>query len=211
MFNKNFYEKYALASMKFFYGKDLKNFVHSECPDLQNEKNSIGVEVTRGISEYEGKFSRLAIECMEKNLPLEERFSKANRMFRDNFLGVIHENNAFVIADPENGDNSYELHIRQIVDKIKIKVDKLEKLYKKFETNNLYVFSEFPLKSKHIWILADLLNAENLVQYDLYFINALDRIYVINTKDNFSFKKYKYTAAELCKFTKIASKNIKIH
>ena len=77
MYNKNFYEKYALASMKFFYGKDLKNFVHSECPDLQNEENSIGVEVTRGISEYEGKFSRLAIECMEKNLPLEERFSYA--------------------------------------------------------------------------------------------------------------------------------------
>ena len=120
MYDKEFYEKYARASLKFFYEDKHKNFVLSECPDIQNDIDNIGIEVTRGISEYEGKFSRLANECIENNLNLNQRFSRANRMFRKNFLGVIHESNAFVIADPQNGEDSYELHIRQIFDKIKI-------------------------------------------------------------------------------------------
>lgn len=207
MYDKEFFEKYACASLEFFYGDKLQNFINSECPDLQDEKDSVGIEVTRGISQYIGKISRLANECMEKNLPLEQKFSRANRMFRKNFLGVIHESGAFVIADPQNGEDSYELHIRQIIEKIKVKIEKLEKLYKKFDWNCLYVFSEYPLKSKQIWVLADLMNAENLIQYDIYFINALDRIFVINAKDNFNFVKHKYSAADLCKFTKIASEN----
>ncbi|MBQ2645593.1 hypothetical protein IJG14_08500 [bacterium] len=201
MYDKEFYEKYAKSSLKFFYEEQYKNFTLSECPDIQNDIDNIGIEVTRGISEYSGKFSRLSQECLENNLPLEQRFTRANRMFRKNFLGVIHENNAFVIADPQNGEDYYELHIKQIFEKIKIKIDKLEKLYKKFEWNCLYVFAEYPLKSHQIWVLADLMCAENLIQYDIYFINALDRLYVINAKDNFNFTKHKYTAKELCLFT----------
>ena len=201
MYDKEFYEKYARASLEFFYGEKLKKFVLAECPDLQNDTDNIGVEVTRGISQYVGKMSRLANECMENNLTFDQKISRANRMFRKNFLGIIHESGAFVIADPQNGVDSYEIHIREIVEKIKIKVEKLDKLYKKFETNCLYVFTEYPLKSKQIWVLADLMNAENLSQYDIYFINALDRVYVINAKDNFKFTKYKYSAAELCGFT----------
>jgi len=204
MYDKEFYEKYALASLAFFYEERHGNFFLSECPDIQNDKDNIGIEVTRGISEYSGKFSRLSNESIENNLSLEQRFSRANRMFRKNFLGVIHESNAFVIADPQNGEDYSELHIREIVEKIKIKVDKLEKLYKKFEWNCLYVFAEYPLKSKHIWILADLMNAENLNHYNIYFINALDRLYVINARDNFNFTKRKFTAAELCHFTEMS-------
>ena len=155
--NKRFYEKYANASLKFFYGENHENFVLSESPDLQNEKDNIGVEVTRGISEYEGRLSRLANECMEQNLPLDKRVTRANKMFRKNFLGMVHENLGFVIADPENGHDCGELHVRQIIEKIKIKTDKLQNLYKQFEWNCLYVFAEYPLKSKHILVLADLL------------------------------------------------------
>lgn len=207
MYDKEFYEKYAKASLKFFYEEIHKNFFLSECPDIQNDIDNIGIEVTRGISEYSGKFSRLANECLEQNLPLEQRFSRANRMFRKNFLGVIHESNAFVIADPQNGEDYYELHIRQIIEKVKIKIEKLDKLYKKYEWNCLYVFSEYPFKSKQIWVLADLMNAEKLNQYDIYFINALDRLFVINTRDNFNFTKRKYSASELCQFTKEAQEN----
>lgn len=205
MYDKEFYEKYAKASLEFFYKDKLQNFTNSECPDLQNEKDDIGIEVTRGISEYIGKISRLENECMEKNLPLEQKFSRANRMFRKNFLGVIHESGAFVIADPQNGEDSYELHIREIIEKIKIKSEKFNKLYKKYKMNCLYVFAEYPFKSRHIWVLADLMNAETLNIYDLYFINALDRIYIINSKDNFNFAKYMFSAADLCQFTDYAS------
>lgn len=207
MYDKEFYEKYALASLKFFYEDKYNNFFLSECPDIQNDIDSIGIEVTRGISEYEGKFSRLSFECMEKNLPLDQRFFRANRMFRKNFLGVMHENNAFFIADPQNGEDSYELHIKKIIEKIKIKIEKLNKLYKKFDWNCLYVFSEYPLKFRHIWVLADLMNADSLNNYDVYFVNALDRLYVINARDNFNFTKRKYSASELCDFTDFANKD----
>ena len=142
MYDKEFYEKYARASLEFFYGEKLKKFVLAECPDLQNDTDNIGVEVTRGISQYVGKMSRWANECMENSLTFDQKISRANRMFRKNFLGIIHESGAFVIADPQNGVDSYEIHIREIVEKIKIKVEKLDKLYKKFETNCLYVFTE---------------------------------------------------------------------
>lgn len=205
--NKRFYEKYANASLKFFYGENHENFVLSESPDLQNEKDNIGVEVTRGISEYEGRLSRLANECMEQNLSLDKRVKRANKMFRKNFLGMVHENLGFVIADPENSNDCGEIHVRQILDKIKIKSAKLENLYKRFEWNCLYVFAEYPLKSKHIWILADLLTAEQLNKYDIYFINALDRVYIINARNDFKFQKHKFTATELGIFTEVAYKD----
>jgi hypothetical protein len=203
--NKRFYEKYAKESLEFFYESNNKNFSLSECPDLQNIEDGIGIEVTRGISEYTGRLTRLATECMEKNLPLESRVDRANKIFRKNFLGVMHENLGFVIANPENADDCAEIHVREIIEKIKTKTEKLERLYKKFEWNCLYVFAEYPLKSKHIWILSDLLNAEKLDQYSIYFINALDRIYIINTKDDFKFQKHKYTAKELADFTEKAN------
>lgn len=206
MFDKEFYEKYACASLKFFYEDLQENFFLADCPDIQNDKDSIGIEVTRGISEYSGKYSRLFQDCIEKNLNLEERYSRANRMFRNNFLGIMHEYNSFVINNPQYENDYYELHIRKIIEKIKIKIEKLEKIYKKFDWNCLYIFAEYPFKSNHIWVLSDLMCAENLTQYDIYFINALDRIYVINARDNFNFKKRKYTAAELCDFTKEAQK-----
>ena len=112
MYDKEFYEKYAKASLEFFYGEKLKNFVLAECPDLQNDTDNIGVEVTRGISQYVGKMSRLANECMENNLTFDQKISRANRMFRKNFLGIIHESGAFVIADPQNGVDSYEIHMK---------------------------------------------------------------------------------------------------
>lgn len=205
--NKRFYEKYANASLKFFYGENHKNFVLSESPDLQNEKDNIGVEVTRGISEYEGRLSRLANECMEQNLPLDKRVTRANKMFRKNFLGMFHENLGFVIADPSNSSDCGEIHVRHILEKIKIKTDKLENLYKKFDWNCLYVFAEYPLKSRHIWILTDLLSAEQLHKYDIYFINALDRLYIINSRKEFKFQKHSFSATELGEFTEEAYKD----
>lgn len=205
MNNKVFFERYAKISLEFFYKDKIENFVFSECPDLQNEKDNIGIEVTRGISEYEGKVARLANECISMNLALDKKISRATQMFRKNFLGVIHESGGFVIADPENGDNSYELHLRQILEKIKIKIEKLHKLYKKYDWNCLYIFSEFPLKPKQIWVLADIMNGENYTDYDLYFINAMDCIYVINARDNFNYTYHKYTAFELCNFTEFAN------
>ena len=206
MYNKIFFERYAKASLEFFYKEKIVNFIQGESPDLQNEVDNIGIEVTRGISQYEGKVSRLESECMSQNLHLEQRFSRANRMFRKNFLGVIHESGGFVITDPENGDNSYEIHIRQILGKIKIKIEKLHKLYKKYDWNCLYIFSEYPLKPKQLWVLADILNGENLIDYDLYFINAVDCTYVINARDGFNYTCHKYSASELCNFTDYANK-----
>ena len=139
--NKRFYEKYANASLKFFYGENHKNFVLAESPDLQNEKDNIGVEVTRGISEYEGRLSRLANECMEQNLPLDKRVTRANKMFRKNFLGMFHENLGFVIADPSNSSDCGEIHVRHILEKIKIKTDKPAK--SDDDLSNLYEITVF--------------------------------------------------------------------
>ena len=123
-------------------------------------------------------------------------------MFRKNFLGVIHESNAFVIADPQNGDTRYEIHVIEMLEKIKIKIEKLHKLYKKFNSNCLYIFSEFPMQNNQIWVLADIMNAENMSDYDLYFINAVDRLYIINPHENFEFICHKYTSSEICEFKK---------
>ena len=202
MYDKHFYEKFAHKSLGFFYGDKIANFIYGESPDLQNETDNIGIEVTRGISQYEAKFIRLSTESIENNLNLQERFERANRMFRKNFLGVIHESNGFVIADPQNGDRGYEIHVIQILEKIKIKIEKLHKLYKKFNTNCLYIFSEFPMQKNQIWVLTDIMNAENMNDYDLYFINAIDRLYIINPAENFEFTCRKYSTAEISEFKK---------
>ncbi len=46
-----FFERYALASLKYLFGGLYANLVNRDRPDLQCDDNSLGIEVTRAIHE----------------------------------------------------------------------------------------------------------------------------------------------------------------
>lgn len=195
MYDKKYYEKFALYSLEFFFKEKLGNFFCAEKPDLQNFKDGTGIEVTRGITEYEGKFSRFCEDCAENNLSLSSRVEKGRQMFRKNFLGVIHESNAPVIASPDNGNNNSDKHIEIIYSKILKKSEKLNTIYQKFYVNGLYIFAEYPINLRDIVIISNRISKMKK-GYDIYFINAPGKLYIINAKDGYSITKHDYEASE---------------
>ena len=192
MNDKRYYEKFALYSLESLFKEEFVHFVCAESPDLQDDFDNIGIEVTRGISDYEGRFKRLCNECTERNLSLKARFKQANRMFRKNFLGVFHESNGWVITDPSYGKRKEKFHVETILEKIEIKSDKLERIYKKFNVNGLYIFAEFPLNLLDIVLIASKISKRPL-SFDYYFINVPGKLYFINANDGCTVRKIDFS------------------
>lgn len=54
-YDKEYYESYALLIVSDLLGIDIENFdKYADRPDIQNKIDSIGIEVTRSITDHEG-------------------------------------------------------------------------------------------------------------------------------------------------------------
>ena len=68
MFSKLYYERYAAITIADFFSLNIENFKNKEMPDIQNEVDSIGVEVTRSITSHEGYVSQIPRKYFNKGL-----------------------------------------------------------------------------------------------------------------------------------------------
>ena len=67
-------EKRAMERLETVFGYDISEMIQAECPDLQDEKNSFGVEVTRDCYENEIERQRFIEEIFGKNVDsIEEK------------------------------------------------------------------------------------------------------------------------------------------
>lgn len=171
LYDKYYYESYALLTLKHFWKDFKEGFLNSDKPDLQNEKENIGIEVVQALSEYEGMCRSIENNNYGVSLP-KEYFGYDNRIDKCN--------NAYSDRD----------HINEIINAVNGKLHKLNKHedgYTIFKTNGLYVYAEnsllvFEDVKDMLPIINDIQSGFEL-NFDIIFLNAIEKMFIINQND----------------------------
>lgn len=183
MYNKHFYEKYALLSLIECFSNDLEVLLQDKCeyenPDYQSEMLSLGIEVVEAITSKQGEERFIINEFFGKGInarvlkkDAEERFKKIRGKIKviDDLAFYSHQPNGFRMSS----------RISLIQSKINEKLIKLNSHYKVFENNWLYVFAHISTVYKEEIESLDIhpLN-EGDFYFDKVFVNCIDKIYVL--------------------------------
>lgn len=171
LYDKYYYESYALLTLKHFWKDFKEGFLNSDRPDLQNEKENIGIEVVQALSEYEGMCRSIENNNYGISLP-KEYFEYDNR------------------KDKCNNAYSDRYHINEIINAVNEKLHKLNKHedgYTIFKTNGLYVYAENSLlvfeDVKDILPIINDIQSGFELNFDIIFINAIEKMFIINQND----------------------------
>lgn len=149
---KEYYEQLALNLLESILRIDVSNFDDYEEPDWQNDKDSIGIEITRDDESL--KFYK-ELENVDKVNTVE--VEKFNKRYRKNGGTVMTKGEAKSIGiegGSEFNENyvyiipSYNNNFDDINNKIKNKIKKLNNNYKLFKQNNLFIFSHIRTKKE---------------------------------------------------------------
>jgi hypothetical protein len=172
-FNDTYYEIYSLLTLKYYWDNYSPTFVKCECPDWISNIDSIGIEVTRAISESDGIFYSLANKKIPlKNIGKQKAFKGE---FKDKYLS------------PTKSFESNKEKINVFKERYISKLEKLNKNYAVFNKNILYLFYDLMANENDINILFDeilKINNSYCKKFDLAFINCLNTIYLINFSNN---------------------------
>lgn len=141
---KAYYEWYAYFSLEGWLDNRYQNCFKSEAPDFQNDIDSIGIEVTRAMTPEDGFTWFFANENIGKNK------NKIPKELLDRFKGQIYfdHNNKLKMISKNRGLLSTRKDILIVIDSIETKLHKLNKNYKVFDINALYIFS--PINNEFI-------------------------------------------------------------
>ncbi|MCK9480127.1 MAG: hypothetical protein M0R40_11645 [Firmicutes bacterium] len=158
-----YFEKYAMLSLDCM-GLSSAAFLMGESPDLQSEGTGTGIEVTRAISER-ARLREFVMHELRRSYPT----MATDISFSD---GI-----AFIQA--VNGLFGGKIHIEEIERSIEVKTAKLNKNYKVFAKNHLYVFTfDKNLTADYALFAVRKARPEGKVRFDLFFVNCVDKIYV---------------------------------
>lgn len=171
-------EKEALEILRFYFKDKIDNFSVIDKPDLQNEIDSIGIEVTCSLNSKLGQTRSFFEDCAKNGLLYEEV------LLRD-------KHNQQIIGKGEN-ENQFSITCiippDDIFPSIERKLKKLNKGYKIFKQMYLYVLSEYGTVDKDYiekTILTKITELEkgNIYKFHKYFIHDWSKkiIYVIDT------------------------------
>lgn len=180
-YNKKYFEIYAKKTLEYCYNESwIKCFdVNKEKPDLQSETLNIGIEVTRALPQKNGKINSMFNKYVNKNIKYSELKNKV-----ESLGGTVYKIGKSTIMSPTQGLSDFKNHIDDLICAIKVKtIDKLPD-YKIFSKNMLYVFTHEALFTQaDIENAFKILNLELLeydLKFDLYFINCIDMIFVVD-------------------------------
>ena len=124
--DKKYYENYARISIIEIYNKNLINAKLKDKPDIQDEINNIGIEVTRSELKNECIATSITNKFFGKNLSLSELELCIKRDFKT-FDGTIGEIDGVNYISPSKGMIDYKVKIDKIVASI-IKKKNLKKI-----------------------------------------------------------------------------------
>lgn len=189
-YGTKYFERYAMLSLAACVNKSWNSLQWGygvESPDLQAHDLSIGIEVTRAISNEEGLAHRTIQQyftdyASAKQIETEEWL--ASSLAYPNFTGeiVIADDIAMIIA--VEGIYDIKIHLQNLQNAIETKTAKLNNNYAIFDTNGLYIFTFNPALDENEIIRAFQKAQGNIaaypLQYDLFFINCVDTLYVLD-------------------------------
>lgn len=206
---KEFYENYSIISLIDKYKHNLKYIylysLETESPDWQSCEMDIGIEVTQAIEEMEGYELSVIRQVFGKGFTPQVAKQKIDKLSNGKMTNKVSEFNGLTIYSYHDGLFNTDILRVKILDSIQRKIIKLNKNFKIFKKNWLYIFAgtsiiniEDILKIKEGYFEIKKLYDVN---FDKIFINALDSIYLIELE---RVRTYKISDKKLDLYKRLA-------
>lgn len=175
-FDTCFFERYAMVSLSTLMGEHYAHLVNRDRPDLQDETQSIGIEVTRAIRENKNVANALVNEMAGKEI-MEVNSADLRQINQSGY--------AYGLGDGSLvGRNEYEywslaLPLKRILE---IKMDKVNNgFYGDFQEFGLFVFTKEDLDIPQIeQTMAFMIEhqAQQSTSYGRLFISQIQKLFV---------------------------------
>ena len=187
-FDTCFFERYAMVSLATLLGEHYAHLVNRDRPDLQDETQSLGIEVTRAIRENKNVAHALVNEMAGEDVI---------EVNAEDLLHINQSGYAYGLGDGSIiGRNEYEfwslaLPLKRILE---IKMDKVNNgFYGDFNEFGLFVFTKEDLDIDQIKQTIAFMMEKQAYQNRLYSRLFLSQIQILYDCDLYSgqFKKYK--------------------
>ena len=199
-YGKKYFERYALLSLIKCFDYNLEGLLDDdfEAPDWQSEELDLGIEVTQAISETDGELRSIINRYFNNGLGgslIRKVIQKKHHKYVGNFEEI--DNRSICVIPYQTA-----IEKNKILESIIGKTFKLNKNYKVFKNNWLYVFADIALYEEDILDIIEMIKSNNVnkIQFDKIFINITDKIFVI---DNYMTVKEHHVENELLKWLKL--------
>ena len=190
-YNKYYYERYAKLTLENAFPKWKSHFLKVDRPDLQNETENIGIEVTSSTPAQIREAYSYGAKLLGRKVSSEEEEKFWGNLF------LTPERVAFAYSATKglvDSDIS-----PQIISAIAHKRDVwIEKGYKDFQIRGVYVFIGTSIIDEEM--LEKVEKSEAFSFFQIAFINAMDRIYYYQD----GWKQKAFSDEELAEFKKKA-------
>ncbi len=176
-----YYEAYAKISLIDIYKKDLTSSktINKESPDIQDDINDIGIEVTRSATNAECIADSITNNVFHKNHNLDELKNEITKKYKS-FNGEVGRIQNCNYISPHIGLVNTSIFYERIKDRIIEKSKLFYDHYKKYSENDLYIFTGNSLLNiEDIQKIIDELK-DFKIPFNNIFINCLDKIFICN-------------------------------
>lgn len=186
IYDKVFYEKYAILSLVSCYESSLIALLNdkskSESPDYQSTDMNIGIEVVEAITTRHGTYRSIVNQYFGKGLQGEDIIEAAEKRY-PKIIGRISVWNGHAVYSEHEGLSDFRDIIELIRQRIHQKTKKLNNGYKIFARNWLYIFTHEYLEPYDVDEVFKGIQRNHPLKFDKIFINCMDRLYVISDFD----------------------------
>lgn len=178
-----YYEAYAKISLIDLYNNKLikAKIIGKESPDIQDDINEIGIEVTRADSNQDCMATTISNRYFGKNLDFATIDKNVKKNFR-NFHGILQHAGCINYISSSKGLVDIQTYRDNIKECIIKKSKKFKKNYKKFRENDLYIFIGFCLEYHDILAIIEDIDL-NDIPFNYIFINCIDSLYIYSKND----------------------------
>ena len=177
---RKYFESYALFSLVNNYDSMLEKMEKSDKPDLQSQYLNIGIEVTESINKKKGNERFHLNRFFGRNLSPNEVLRLSNET--EALKGKVEIIAGLAVYSHYDGLFDTSIIFDAIRKSIIDKTSKLNKNYKIFKNNWLYIFSGTSLVEKYdLEIIYNSWPVDDVIHnFDRIFINCYDRIFVVD-------------------------------
>ncbi len=196
-FDTCFFERYAMVSLATLLGEHYAHLVNRDRPDLQDEEQSIGIEVTRAIRENKNVANALVNEMAGEDI---------KEVNAEDLRHINQSGYAYGLGDGSIiGRNEYEfwslaLPLKRILE---IKMDKVNNgFYGDFDEFGLFVFTKEDLDLDQIKQTIAFMREKQAYQNRLYsrlFISQIQAMFDCDLETG-QYKKYKVSREQRRQF-----------
>ena len=187
-FDTCFFERYAMVSLATLLGEHYAHLVNRDRPDLQDEEQGIGIEVTRAIRENKNVANALVNEMAGEDI---------KEVNAEDLLHINQSGYAYGLGDGSIiGRNEYEFWSLALPLKrnLEIKMDKVNNgFYGDFDEFGLFVFTKEDLDLDQIKQTIAFMMEKQAYQNRLYsrlFISQIQTLFDCDLETG-QYKKYK--------------------